>query len=160
MGPAILKAVQDLEFHPNYGFVVIIDSLRDEYANLEIAYRIARRFALSDQVASMNQALLRSLVRKLIEESRKLVKIEKLARDAIKKVQDIVIVSHRGREALDFCNSYLERFLDTGRMSTEDLLEFYSGHSLKEKDREIGKFITGLSGPGGADATGLDVSSG
>lgn len=157
VGPAILKAVQDLEFHPNYGFVVVIDSLRDDYANLEIAYRIARRFALSDQVAQMSQALLRSLVRKLIEESRKLVEIEKLARDAIKKVQEIVTVSHRGREALDFCNSYLERFLETGRMSTEDLLEFYSGQPLKEKDREIGKFISGLADPQNTDATGSEV---
>ena len=157
VAPAILKAVQDLEFHPNFGFIVIIDSLRGDYANLEIAYRIARRFALSDQVAQMNQALLRSLLQKLIDESRKLVEIEKLARDAIKKVQEIVTVSHRGREALDFCNSYLERFLETGRMSTEDLLEFYSGHSLKEKDKGIGKLIAGLAGPQGNDATESDA---
>jgi len=154
---AILTVVEDLEFHPNFGFVVIIDSLRGNYANLEIAYRIARRFALSDQVAQMNQAILRSLVQKLIDESQKLFKIEELAKDAIKKVQEIVTASHRGREALEFCNSYLERFLETGRMSTEDLLEFYSGHPLKEKDKEIGKFIKRLAGPLDAAKTGSDL---
>jgi len=154
---AILTVVEDLEFHPNFGFVVIIDSLRGNYANLEIAYRIARRFALSDRVAQMNQAILRALVQKLIDESQKLFKIEELAKGAIKKVQEIVTVSYRGREALEFCNSYLERFLETGRMSPEDLLEFYSGHPLKEKDREIGKLIAGLAGPLDADETGSDV---
>jgi hypothetical protein len=158
VNPAILSAVRDLGFHPHYGFIVIIDSVNGDYANLEIAYRIARRFALSDQVAQMNQALLRTLVRKLIDESTKLVEIEKLARDAIKKVQEIVTVSHRGRMTLAFCNSYLERFLETGRLSAEDLLAFYSGHALKEDDKEIGKWIAALAGTDDGDATEPDVN--
>ena len=42
-------------------------------------------------------------------------------------------------------------------MSTDDLLEFYSGHSLKEKDKGIGKLIAGLAGPQGNDATESDA---
>jgi hypothetical protein len=143
---SVLKEVGNITYRPKYGFVVIVDSLRGDYENLGVAYLLARELAAANPSLEIEHDLLLILMDRIISDANRLADIRSLVEDGIKKSQEVLSRLEQGRLSLEFCSSYLKKFLETGTLSRNDLLDFYSGKDLKLKYQPIHDDITSLTG--------------
>jgi hypothetical protein len=143
---SVLKEVGNITYRPKYGFVVIVDSLRGDYENLGVAYLLARELAAANPSLEIEHDLLLILMDRIISDANRLADIRSLVEDGIKKSQEVLSRLEQGRLSLEFCSSYLKKFLETGTLTRNDLLDFYSGKDLKLKYQPIHDDITSLTG--------------
>lgn len=141
---ALLKRVRNVTYEPQYGFLVVVDSLRGDYSNLGLAYLIARDLACADREVEFEADLLAILLDKIVAEAEDLGAIRKLVEANIANSNEIVAHLEKGVLSLEFCRSYLRKFLADGTLSKADLLDFYSGGDRREKYRAIQHKITDL----------------
>lgn len=144
IAPALLKVIGNIAFRPQYGFVVVVDSLRGDYHNLGLAYLLARDMASAGKQVELETDLLLILMDRIVSEANRLLEIRSLVEDGIRKSQDVISRLEQGSLSMDFCRSYLKKFLETGTLSKADLLEFYSGKDLKIKYQAIHDEIVAL----------------
>ncbi len=142
--PALLNRIGNVTFRPKYGFIVIVDSLRGDYQNLGLAYLLARDLAAANPSVEVEHDLLLILMNRIIADANRLADIRSLVEDGIKKSQEVLSRLEQGRLSLEFCRSYLKRFLDTGTLTREDLLTFYQGGDLKAKYQPVQEDIKAL----------------
>lgn len=110
------------------------------------------RVATVDRGVSLDQMrgieietdLLLILMDRIVSEANRLLEIRSLVEDGIKKSQDVISRLEQGSLSMDFCRSYLKKFLETGTLSKADLLDFYSGKDLKIKYQAIHEDIVTL----------------
>lgn len=148
--PALLNRIGNIAFRPKYGFIVIVDSLRGDYQNLGLAYLLARDLAAANPSLEVEHDLLLILMDRIIADANRLADIRSLVEDGIKKSQEVLSRLEQGRLSLEFCQSYLKRFLDTGTLTREDLLTFYQGGDLKAKYQPVQEDIKALINGGEA----------
>ena len=144
INPALLKRVKNISYEPQYGFLVVIDSLRGDYSNLGLAYLIARDLACADRTVEIETDLLTILLDRIISEAEELAEIRKLVESNISNSIEIIAHLEKGVLSLEFCRTYLKKFLSDGTLSKADLLEFYSGGDRREKYRIIQQKIETL----------------
>jgi hypothetical protein len=145
INPALLKRVKNITYEPQYGFLVVVDSLRGDYSNLGLAYLIARELACADRTVEMEADLLTILLDRIISEAEELAEIRKLVESNISNSIDIIAHLEKGVLSLEFCRTYLKKFLNDGTLSKADLLDFYSGGDRREKYRAIQQKIETMS---------------
>jgi len=146
VAPALLKTIGNIAFRPQYGFIVIVDSLRGDYQNLGLAYLLARDLAAANRTIDLETDLLLILMDRIVSEANRIVEIRSIVEEGIKKSQDVISRLEQGSLSLDFCRAYLKKFLETGTLSKSDLLDFYSGKDLKMKYQPVHEAITSLLG--------------
>lgn len=144
VAPALLKVIGNIAFRPKYGFIVVVDSLRGDYQNLGLAYLLARDLAAANPDLDIETDLLLILMERIIADANRLADIRGLVEDGIKKSQEIINRLEQGRLSLEFCRSYLKKFLETGTLTRTDLLDFYSGKDLRAKYQAIHEDIKSL----------------
>ena len=144
VAPALLKVIENIAYRPKYGFIVIVDSLRGDYQNLGLAYLLARDLAAANPSLEIEHDLLLLLMDRIVSEANRLIEVRTLVEDGIKKSQDVLSRLEKGALSLDFCRSYLKRFLEAGTLSKNDLLDFYSGKELRAKYQPIHDEIMSL----------------
>lgn len=144
IAPALLKVIGNIAFRPQYGFIVVVDSLRGDYQNLGLAYLLSRDMASTDKKVELETDLLLILMDRIVSEANRLLEIRSLVEDGIKKSQDVISRLEQGSLSMDFCRSYLKKFLETGTLSKADLLDFYSGKDLKIKYQAVHEEIVAL----------------
>ena len=143
--PALLKRVRNITYQPQFGFLVVVDSLRGDYSNLGLAYFISRELACADRTVEMEADLLTILLDRIISEAEELAEIRKLVESNISNSNDIIAHLEKGVLSLEFCRMYLKKFLNDGTLSKADLLDFYSGGDRREKYRAIQQKIETMS---------------
>jgi len=144
VAPALLNKIGNIAFRPKYGFIVIVDSLRGDYQNLGLAYLLARDLAAVNPSLEIEHDLLLILMERIIADANRLTDIRSLVEDGIKKSQEVLSRLEQGRLSLEFCRSYLKKFLDTGTLTRTDLLEFYNGGDVKAKYQVIHEDIKSI----------------
>lgn len=144
VAPALLNKIGNIAFRPKYGFIVIVDSLRGDYQNLGLAYLLARDLAAVNPTLEIEHDLLLILMDRIIADANRIADIRSLVEDGIKKSQEVLGRLEQGRLSLEFCQSYLKKFLETGTLSREDLLAFYQGGDLKAKYQPVQEDIKNL----------------
>ncbi|OYU00702.1 MAG: hypothetical protein CFE36_14475 [Sphingomonadaceae bacterium PASS1] len=144
VAPALLNFVGSISFRPKYGFIVIVDSLRGDYQNLGLAYLLARDLASANPSLEIEHDLLLILIERIIADANRLAGIRSLVEDGIKKSQEVIDRLEQGRLSLDFCRSYLKKFLETGTLTRTDFLDFYSGKDLKFKHKSVNDFVNSV----------------
>lgn len=144
---SILKAVGNIAFVPQFGFLVIVDSLRGQFDNLAIAYMLARDMALADRELELETDLLQAIVERLISDAKRVSDIRLLVEKNIQNSRDILAKLEQGRLSLEFCRGFLQKFLQTGTLTRAELHEFYTGGDTKARyrliDADIQKLIEG-----------------
>jgi hypothetical protein len=85
----------------------------------------------------MDTDLLRVLLDRIISEAKDLAEIRKLVEANITNCNQILAHLQKGVLSLEFCRTYLTKFLSDGTLSKADLLDFYSGGDRREKYRAI-----------------------
>lgn len=138
---SILNFTEDLAYIHGVGFVVLIDSSRGSYANLIIAYRLARYIAINSELQTLDFNILTMFVQRIIKSTTEIAKIRKLVQSNIDNNINILQQIEKNLLLVEFTNEYFNKFLKDGRMSKKDLLDFYMGGDLKVKYSSIEKDI-------------------
>ena len=99
--PSILKVIGNIAFRPQYGFIVVVDSLRGDYQNLGLAYLLARDMASADKKVELETDLLLILMDRIVSEANRLLEIRSLVEDGIKKSQDVISRLEQGSLSMD-----------------------------------------------------------
>jgi hypothetical protein len=135
----ILKSIEHVGFIPAVGFVAIIDSQRGDYTNLAIAYMLARDIALHAQAPEIDKDMLALLITRMVKDLGEVMRIKMMVEQNIRNNQDILKQLEKSMLLLEFNQQYLSKFLKDGKLTKQDLLDFYMGEDVKEKFKAVEK---------------------
>ncbi|NCT41606.1 MAG: hypothetical protein GW778_08105 [Alphaproteobacteria bacterium] len=135
----ILNTIQNVRYIPAIGLISIIDSQKGDFSNLAIAYMLARDLALNAHTVDLDKDLLAVLINRIIKDISDVISIKNLVLGNIENNKKILSQLERSLLSMDFNQKYLQKFLNDGQMSKQDLLDFYSGEEIKEQYKIIEK---------------------
>ncbi len=141
---ALTREVDAVSFVPGIGFIAIVDSLKNDYRPLLIAYSLARQIAVAAKPVKLDDKLMALLVRRLIQSVSTCLEVRRLVEQNIETNQEILRQLNKSLLLLEFTQKYFQRFLATGTLTTNDLLDFYQGEDIKEQFKEVEKDISKL----------------
>jgi len=121
---SILSAVENVGYVPNMGFICVVDSLKGDYSNLSIAYMLARTFVLNSKPVNVESEQLKTLVARLISDIKDVQKIRKTVEQNIENNKEILRLLEKSVMNIELNHRYLEKFLDNGEISKQDMLDF------------------------------------
>lgn len=141
---SILRTVQNVRYISGIGFVVIVDSQKGDYANLSIAYMLARDIAINARPVELDKDLLEILINRIIKDINEVFSIKKLVKSNIDNSKKILEQLDKSLLLMEFTQKFLSRFLTNGSLTKEDLLDFYFGEEVKDQFKLIEKEIQSL----------------
>jgi hypothetical protein len=141
----ILNVVENLKYIPEIGFIVIVNSQAGEYANLMIAYSLARDIAINAKPVSLDKDLLAAMLNRIISDLKDILAIRTMVEENITHNQKILKQLNQSMLSMEFSREYLLNFLREGTIGKADLLQFYQGGDLRAKFQPIEKEIDNLS---------------
>lgn len=138
---SILKFCENVGFIPEIGFIAIIDSQKGDYANLAIAYMLARDIAVNAKSLDFDKDLLGLILTRIIKDIQEVTSIKTLVARNIDTNKTILKQLEKSMQLMEFNQQYLSRFLSTGTLTKKDLLDFYMGEEIKDRFKLIEKEI-------------------
>lgn len=135
--PTILKFTDSVGFIPGVGFVVIVESQKNDYSNLFVAYSLARDIAMNSKNVDYRDEMLALLVRRILSDIKQLFDIKGLVEENIANNKSILKKMEQSMLKISFTNEYLKKFLEDGIMTKEDLYAFFEGDVVREKYKKI-----------------------
>jgi len=138
---SILKLTESVGYIQGVGFVAIVDSQRGDYSNLIIAYNLARDIVLNAKEIDFDEKTLNIILKRIIKDIDNFFEIRNLVESNIENNKKILEQLEKSLLLMEFNQEYLEKFLKDGKLTEEDLLEFYSGEEVKNKYELIEKEI-------------------
>ncbi len=133
INPSLLKRVDNVAYRAGFGFIVVIDMLHGDFSNLGLAYLVARDLAVADRQVDLDTNILDLLIGRVVSEINRLSDIRKLIERNIKNCEEVLGRIDQSMLSIEFCRSYLAKFLSDGILSKEDLLVFATGGDLKAR---------------------------
>lgn len=140
----ITRKFDDVGFIPGVGFIAIIDSQRGNYANLAIAYMLARDIALNAKDIELDKETLSIIITRIVKDIQQVISIKSLVENNIENNKTILKELEKGLLLMEFNHQYLSKFLKDGKLTKQDLLAFYQGEDVKDKYKEIEKELNKL----------------
>tara|TARA_R110000787_G_scaffold60903_1_gene138199 strand:- start:245 stop:1294 length:1050 start_codon:yes stop_codon:yes gene_type:complete len=130
---AVLREVESVAYIPEVGFVSIVDTQRGDYSNLLIAYKLARDIATTARVSEVDHRLLEIIIRRIIKDIRDTLGIESMVKINISNNQMILKTINKSLVSMEFSLSVMQRYLETGALTKEELFGFYLGEEARNK---------------------------
>ena len=141
--PSIQKNCEGVLYLPDAGFVVLIDSQKDDYTDLAIAYLLARDIALHAKPVDLDKDTLSALVNRIVTELKDFLSIKNLVEANIENNREILKKMQKGLLTIEFTAEYLAQFLESGTLTRKDFLAFAKAEEIRAKykaiEGEIGK---------------------
>jgi hypothetical protein len=144
--PSIVKEVESVGYLHQVGLVAIVDSQRGDFSNLFIAYGLARDIAIRSKRVSVDNRTLTLIVERLVSDMRDCLKVQDLVKRNIQINREILTQLHKGMLTLQFSQRYLLKFLEDGRLTSEDLLDFYFADDIRDKFAPLEKEVREIAG--------------
>lgn len=141
---SILKNFDNVGYIPEIGFVAIVNSQKGDYANLAIAYMLARDIALNAKNVEIEKDLLAMIVNRIIRDINQMLTIRTLVHTNIENNKEILKQLEKSMLLMEFNQEYLRKFLSDGTLTKKDLLDFYTGEDVKDKYKLIEKELDNL----------------
>ena len=138
---SILKFAENVGYLPEIGFIAIIDSQKGDYANLAIAYMLARDIALNAKEIDFEKETLSFILKRIIKDIQEVRNIKSLVESNISNNKSILKQLEKSMMLMEFNQQYLYRFLQTGMLTKKDMLDFYLGEEVKDKFKSNEKEI-------------------
>ncbi len=138
---SILKNFENVGYIPEIGFIAIINSQKGDYSNLTIAYMLARDIALNAKPIELEKDLLAILVNRIIKDINEVITIKSLVINNIENNKAILKQLEKSILLMQFNQEYLRKFLIDGTLTKKDLLDYYSGETVRDKYKLIEKQI-------------------
>jgi len=130
---SITKIVEDVGFVRGVGFIAIVDSQAGDYANLAIAYSLARDIVVNTKDLDVSNVLLEMLVKRIIKDIQSALNIQKNVDTIRKNLDGISDTLAKSFLSLQFTLKYLQKFLADGTLTEADLFSFYSGEEVRQQ---------------------------
>jgi hypothetical protein len=130
---SILDFCENVAFIPSIGFIVIVNSQENKYANLSIAYMLASDIILSSRTLDLDKDILSAIITRIVNDAAEVLKIKAQVQQNIDINFNILKQLEKGLLLIEFSREYLKKFLRDGTISKADLLDFYMGESIKDK---------------------------
>lgn len=141
---SILKNYENVGYVAGIGFIAVINSQKGDYSNLAIAYMLARDIVLNAKEVSLDKKLLGIIINRIIKDINETLSIKSLVEANIDNNKLILKQLDKSILLMEFNQEYLMKFLKEGTLTKYDLLQFYSGESIKDRFRSIEKQIENL----------------
>lgn len=141
LNSSINKFTDSVRFIDGIGFVAIVDSQRNDYSSLFIAYNLARDIVLNAKKIEFDDKTLSMIVKRILKDIEIFFSIKSLVESNIKNNEDILLKLEKVLLCMEFNQKYLEEFLKNGKLNDKDLLDFYSGEEIKAKFSLVEKKI-------------------
>lgn len=138
---SILKYCENVGYIPEIGFISIIDSQKGDYSNLIIAYMLARDIAINAKTTELDKNILSALINRIIKDINEIRTIKTLVQRNISTNKEILKQIEKSILLMEFNQEYLLKFLDSGKLTKKELLEFYLSENVKDKYKLIEKEI-------------------
>lgn len=130
---SVTKAVESVGFVRGVGFIAIVDSQAGDFANLAVAYELARDIVLNAKEYDARSEVLTLLVRRVLNDLDELLAIKDCCQKIDQNNRQILEMLTKGQLSLQFTLKYLEKFLKDGQLTNEDLFAFYAGDEIKSE---------------------------
>jgi hypothetical protein len=143
--PKIRSIVQNVKYIPEIGFITIVRSQAGDYANLAIAYALARDIAVNAKTVSLDKDLLSVILNRIIVDLESILDIRDLVEANIEHNKKILKQLEKSLLSVEFSKHYLGSFLKDGTLAKADLLEFYRGGDLRDRFKPIEQEINLLA---------------
>jgi hypothetical protein len=130
---SIIKAVSDVGFIRGVGFVAIVDTQKGDYKNLVIAYLLARDIVLNAKEFETSPEVLTIIVKRILNDLESLKSLEKHVKTIQNSSQSILDELNKGMLSIEFTLQYLNKFISDGKLTKEDLFNFYNAEDVKKK---------------------------
>ena len=124
------------------GFICIIDSQRGDYSNLVIAYNLSRDIAMNAQTPDIDFDTLSMIIKRLLNTINEFKTIKKLVETNIKTNNKILQQFEKSLLLMEFNREYLGKFMEDGKLSDKDLMDFYMAEDLRDRYKVIEKEVT------------------
>jgi hypothetical protein len=141
---SILKFAENVGYIAGIGFIAIIDSQKDDYSNLSIAYMLARDIAMNAKQVDLDKDLLAVLVNRIIKDINEILSIKSLVLSNIENNKAILKQLEKSILLMEFNQEYMRKFLNDGTLTKKDLLDYYSGEDIKDRFKSIEKEINDI----------------
>jgi hypothetical protein len=135
--PKIRSIVQNVKYIPEIGFIAIVRSQAGDYANLAIAYALARDIAVNAKTVTLDKDLLSVLLNRILGDLEGILEIRDLVEANIEHNKKILKQLEKSLLSMEFSRQYLGNFLKEGTLTKGDLLEFYRGGDLRDRFKAI-----------------------
>lgn len=134
---SILKVVSDVGFIRGVGFIAIIDSQSGDYRNLTVAYGLARDIIMNAKEYETSPEILTIIVKRVLNDLKSLKGLEEHVKNIQKSSQSILDDLNKRMLSLEFTTQYLTKFLSDGKLTKEDLFDFYKGEEVASKFKTL-----------------------
>ncbi len=141
---SILKSVDDVGFINEIGFIAIVNTQTGDYKNLFIAYMLARDIALNYKEIEYDSDILKILINRVLKDIKGATTVKRLVETNIQNSKEILKQLEKSALLMEFSIAYLSKFLNDGKLSKKDLLEFYMADEVREKFQIVEKDIQNL----------------
>lgn len=139
---SILNSVESVSFIPEIGFIVIIDSQKGDYSNLFVAYRLARDIAINASAINYDPKILTLLIKRIVKDINSHSNIQSLVYKNIETNKEILKQIQKSMLLMEFNEKYLQKFLNEGTLTTQDLLDFYDSDDVRDAYKSVHSEIT------------------
>jgi len=138
---SIIKEYENVGFIQGIGFIAVIDSQKGDFSNLAIAYMLARDIAINAKIPDVDFDFLSILINRVIKDIEEVLSVKSLVESNIDTNKQILKKLEKSILLMEFNQQYLRKYIQDGRISKADLLDFYSAEEVKEKFKPIDKDI-------------------
>lgn len=142
---SIVKIYENVGFIQSIGFIAIVDSQKADYSNLAIAYMLARDIALNAREIELDPHFLSILINRIIKDINEILNIKSIVENNIENNKTILKQLEKSMLLMNFNQKYLTKFLQDGKLSKKDMLDFYLGEEVKESFKLVEKEIEDIS---------------
>jgi hypothetical protein len=139
---SVLSFTEHVGYIPSIGLICIIDSQRNDYTNLVIAYNLARDIAVNASIPDLDLDTLCILIKRMLKTIEEFLSIRKLVEFNISTNKKILEQLEKSYLLMEFNQEYLLKFLKDGTMTQKDLLDFYMAEDVKDKYKVLQKEIS------------------
>lgn len=134
---SIINFSDNVGFIPEIGFICVIDSQRGDYTNLFIAYMLARDIVLKAKNINYDEKILSVMITRIIKNMNNIKSIREMVEGNISNNMKILKQIEKAMLLIELDQEYLNKFLTSGILTKEDMLNYYSGVEIRTKYKSI-----------------------
>jgi hypothetical protein len=132
------QCVDGVRYLGGIGFIVIVNTRRNDFRTLALVYLLARDLVLAaPKQAIADHHVLERIVERLVLVLNDYSTTRKDAEAIIKSAKKIITQSERTLRLAENTRDYLKSYLATGELSREQMLEFYQARGIAELMKEF-----------------------
>ena len=139
------QCVEGVRYLAGIGFIVIVSTRRNDFRTLALVYLLARDLVLAEpKQAIADHHVLEKIVERLVQVLTDYTSTRKDAEAIIKSAQKIISQSEKTLRLVENTRDYLKKYLETGELTQQQMLEFYQAAGVSELLKDFDKDIRSI----------------